>query len=454
MMLKAAVNAFKVPDLRRKILFTLAMLVAFRLVSHIPVPMVNAAAVGEILRNNAILSFLDFFSGGALVNFSVAALGVYPYITASIVMQLLVPIIPALERISQEPKGQEKINKWTYWLTIPLAALQGYGQMFMLVNQQSGGTRILNVGEWNLFSLEYFLPSFTILLSLIAGTMILIWIGDLITEQGIGNGLSMIIFGGIVARLPATLGQMMQSGETTVAGWAGVILFLVIGLITIVGIVAIQEGKRELRVRYSSQVRGTKMYGGARTTLPLKVNMAGMIPLIFAQSFMVFPGTVASYLVPPGYTAANPAGGGDPASWTFVQRAAVWVSNIFSTTSAVYWILLFFLVMFFTFFYTVVVFSQTNMAKNLQKQGAFIEGLRPGERTDKYLNKIVNRITLIGAVFLAVVAVLPFVVQQATGIEVGLSATGLLIVVGVAVDTMKQLEGQLAIRGYEKFIRR
>jgi preprotein translocase subunit SecY len=447
MMLKAAVNAFKVPDLRRKILFTLAMLVAFRLVSHIPVPMVNAAAVGEILRSNAILNFLDFFSGGALVNFSVAAMGVYPYITASIVMQLLVPIIPALERISQEPKGQEKINKWTYWLTIPLAALQGYGQMYMLVNsQQAGGARVLNVGEWNLFSLEYFLPSFTILVSMIAGTMVLIWIGDLITEQGIGNGLSMIIFGGIVARLPTTVGQMMQSGETTVAGWAGVALFLLIGLITIVGIVAIQEGKRDLRVRYSSQVRGTKMYGGARTTLPLKVNMAGMIPLIFAQSFMIFPGTVASYLVPPQNS--------DPANWTIVQRIATWVSTTLSTTSAAYWILLFVLVMFFTFFYTIVVFSQTNMAKNLQKQGAFIEGLRPGERTDKYLNKIVNRITLVGAVFLAVVAVLPFVVQQATGVQVGLSATGLLIVVGVAVDTMKQLEGQLAIRGYEKFIRR
>lgn len=451
MMLKAAVNAFKVPDLRRKILFTLAMLVAFRLVSHIPVPMVNAAAVGEILSSNAILSFLDFFSGGALVNFSVAAMGVYPYITASIVMQLLVPIIPALERISQDPKGQEKINKWTYWLTIPLAALQGYGQMFMLVNsQQPGGARILNIGEWNLFSLEYFLPSFTILISMVAGTMILIWIGDLITEQGIGNGLSMIIFGGIVARLPSTIGQMMQSGETTAAGWAGVFLFLIIGLITIVGIVAIQEGKRELRVRYSSQVRGTKMYGGARTTLPLKVNMAGMIPLIFAQSFMIFPGTVASYLVPPGY----PSNPGDPASWTFVQRAAVWLSTTLSTESAAYWILLFVLVMFFTYFYTVVVFSQTNMAQNLQKQGAFIEGLRPGDRTDRYLNKVVNRITLVGAVFLAVVAVLPFVVQQATGVAVGLSATGLLIVVGVAVDTMKQLEGQLAIRGYEKFIRR
>jgi len=446
MMFKSAINAFKIPDLRRKILFTLAMLVAFRLVSHIPVPMVNGAAVGEIVRNNAILSFLSLFSGGALTNFSVAAMGVYPYITASIVMQLLVPIIPALERISQEPKGQEKINKWTYWLTIPLAALQGYGQMYMLVSQQASGTPILNIGEWNLFSVQYFLPSFTILVSMIAGTMVCIWLGDLITEQGVGNGLSMIIFGGIVARLPSNIIEMAQSGTTTVAGWAGVFLFLVIGLITIVGIVAIQEGKRELRVRYSSQVRGTKMYGGARTTLPLKVNMAGMIPLIFAQSMMIFPGTVASYLVPPQNS--------DPAKWTFVQQAANWVSSALNMEKAYYWIFLFLLVLFFTFFYTIVVFSQTNMAKNLKKQGAFIEGLRPGESTDKYLSKIVNRITLIGAVFLAVVAVLPYVVQQATGIQVGLSATGLLIAVGVAVDTMKQLEGQLAIRGYDRFIKR
>jgi preprotein translocase subunit SecY len=442
MMFKSAINAFKVPDLRRKILFTVAMLIAFRLISHIPVPMINAAAVAGILKQNAILNFLDFFSGGALVNFSVAAMGVYPYITASIVMQLLVPIIPALERLSQEPKGQEKINKWTYLLTIPLAALQAFGQIAILSRTQG----VLRIEEFNLFKLSTFLPSLTIVVSMIAGTMLLIWIGDLITEQGVGNGLSMIIFGGIVARLPSTLGQMMQSGQTTLAGWAGVFLFVGIALITIVAIVAVQEGKRELRVRYSSQVRGTKMYGGARTTLPLKVNMAGMIPLIFAQSMMIFPGTVASYFLP--------VQGSDPAKWTTVQRIASWVSTTLSTSGAVYYIALFALVMFFTFFYTVVVFSQTNMAKNLQKQGAFIEGLRPGERTDKYLNKIVNRITLVGALFLALVAVLPFIVQQATGVQVGLSATGMLIVVGVAVDTMKQLEGQLAIRGYDKFIRR
>ena len=442
MMFRAAINAFKVPDLRRKILFTLGMLIAFRLISHIPVPLVNASAVGAILDQNAILNFLDLLSGGALVNFSVAAMGVYPYITASIVMQLLQPIIPALEKLSQDPKGQEKINKWTYLLTIPLAGLQGYAQVYML--SQTPG--VLRIDQFNLFNLQTLLPSVTILASMIAGTMVLIWIGDLITEQGVGNGLSMIIFGGIVARLPSTLGQMVSSGQTTLAGWAGVILFLIIGLITIVTIVAVQEGKRELRVRYSSQVRGTKMYGGARTTLPLKVNMAGMIPLIFAQSFMVFPGTVASYLLPPQ--------GSDAAKWTLVQRIASWVSTTLATTSPVYYITLFVLVMGFTFFYTVVVFTQTNMAKNLQKQGAFIEGLRPGERTDKYLNKIVNRITLVGAVFLAIVAVLPFIVQQATGVQVGLSATGLLIVVGVAVDTMKQLEGQLAIRGYDKFIRR
>ncbi len=438
-MLKAAINAFKVPDLRRKIIFTIAMLIVFRLISHIPVPMVNAGAMAEILKQNQVLNFLDFFSGGALVNFSVAALGVYPYITSTIVMQLLVPIIPKLEEISKEPKGQEKINRWSYWLTIPLAALQAFGQLAIL-SRTEGVLRT----EFNLFKLETLLPSLTILASMIAGTMVLIWIGDLITEQGIGNGLSMIIFGGIVSRLPQTMIQMAQSGQTTAASWAGVILFLVIGLLTIVGIVAIQEGKRELRVQYARQVRGTKLYGGGSTTLPLKVNMAGMIPLIFAQSMMVFPGTVASYL--------RPAEGSDAASWTWVQKAAEWVHNALSTENAPYWIALFFLVVFFTYFYTIVVFSQTNIADNLKKNGGFIPGRRPGKETEEYLSHIVNRITLVGALFLGLVAVLPFVVQKATGVQVALSATGLLIVVGVAVDTMKQLESQLMIRRYEGFL--
>ncbi len=443
-MLKALVNAFRVPDLRKKILFTIAMLIAFRLISHIPVPMVDPAALSTVLRGNAILSLMDLFSGGAMVNFSVAASGVYPYITASIVMTLLVPIIPKLDEISKEgEQGQAKINKWTYWLTIPLAALQAYGQVSLL--SRSGGGVFKAPFQFDLFSPTYWLPSLSIIASMICGTMVLIWLGDLITEQGIGNGLSMIIFGGIVSRLPSMVLGMVQTGTTsTVAGWGGVVGFVVIGLLTIVGIVLIQEGKRELRVQYSRRVRGTKLYGGGSTTLPLKVNMAGMIPLIFAQSVMVFPGTIASYLV---------SGDADPTKWNWLQTAAHWVTVTFNGDNYVYWILLFFLVIVFTYFYTLVVFNQTNISDNLRKSGGFIPGYRPGEQTSRLLTNIVNRITMVGALFLGVVAVLPFVVQKITGVEqVALSATGLLIVVGVAVDTMKQLESQLMMRRYEGFL--
>jgi preprotein translocase subunit SecY len=444
-MLKAMVTAFKIPDLRRKILFTLAMLVVFRLISHIPVPLINAQFVGKIVEQNAILGMLDLFSGGALVEFSVAAMGVYPYITASIVMQLLVPIIPALERLSKEGEvGQQKINRWTYWLTIPLAGLQAYGQVALLARSSAAGSPILRIEKFTLFDPAYILPTLTILSSMIAGTMVLIWIGDLITEQGVGNGLSIIIFGGIVSRLPTMVGRLAQGGQTAM-GWVGVGLFLIIGLLTIVAIVLVQEGKRELRVQYSRRVRGTKLYGGGSTTLPLRVNMAGMIPLIFAQSMMVFPGTVASYLAP--------ASGVAPRTW--VQRVAQWVMTYFNATHYFYWILLFILVVFFTYFYTIIVFSQTNIAENLKKSGGFIPGYRPGEQTERLLNGIVNRITLVGALFLGVVAVLPFIVQKISGLQgqgLQLSATALLIVVGVAVDTMKQLEAQLLIRRYEGFL--
>ncbi len=441
-MLKAVISALKLPDLRRKILFTLAMLVAFRLIAHIPVPGVNASALQQLMQQNTLFGFLNLFTGGTLSQFSIAAMGVYPYITAQIVMQLLVPIIPKLEEISKEgEQGQAKINKWTYWLTIPMAGLQAYGQVFVL--SQSG---VFNPGfEFNLFSAHTVLPSLSILASMIAGTMVLIWIGDLITEQGVGNGLSMIIFGGIVSRLPSMVGGLIQGGQTTLAGWLGVLLFLIIGLVTILGIVLIQEGKRELRVQYSRRVRGTKLYGGGSTSLPLKVNMAGMIPLIFAQSFMLFPGTVASYF--------RPAEGSDAATWTWIQRVATWVSTTFAQDSVVYWALLFFLVLGFTYFYTIVVFGQTNIAENLRKSGGFVPGYRPGEQTERLLSNIVNRITLLGALFLGIVAVLPYVVQRITGVQgVALSATGLLIVVGVAVDTMKQLEAQLTMRRYEGFL--
>lgn len=440
-MLKAMVNAVKIPDLRRKIVFTLAMLVFFRLISHIPVPMVNPQGLSLAIEKNAILGFLDLFSGGSLVQFSVAAMGVYPYITASIVMQLLQPIIPRLEELSKEgEQGQQKINKYTYWITIPLALLQGYASVTMLSRSgafQEGFT-------FSLFSAEHFLPSFSILASMVAGTMVLIWIGDLITEQGVGNGLSMIIFGGIVSRFPVMAAQTVTSAQSARAGWLGGALFVIIALLTVVGIVLVQEGRRELRVQYSRRVRGTKLYGGGSTTLPLRVNMAGMIPLIFAQSFLVLPATVASYL--------RPATDSDPVTWTWIQRASEWVYNFFSSDSIVYWILLFFMVLAFTYFYTIVVFSQSSIAENLKKSGGFVPGYRPGPQTERLLSNIVNRITLLGAVFLAVVAVLPYFVELVTGVQMAIQGTALLILVGVAVDTMKQLESQLLMRRYEGFL--
>lgn len=453
-MLKALVNAFKVPDLRRKIIFTLAMLVVFRLIAHIPIPMVDPAKIATV-QFDPLQQLLNLFSGGALEQASVAVMGVYPYITASIVMQLLVPIIPKLEEISKQgEQGQQKINRWTYWLTIPLAALQGFGQATLLERARDAAGHPVGVFKggfhFNLFALDSFLPSLTILASMIAGTMVLIWIGDLITEKGIGNGLSIIIFGGIVSRLPDMVQTMVLSGQTSQAaggmGWlVSIIAFLVIGLLTIVGIVYIQEGRRELRVQYSRRVRGTKLYGGGSTTLPLKVNMAGMIPLIFAQSVMVFPGTIASYIVDVNATSTE--------GWNWFQLAAKWVHDALNARSPAYWILLFFAVIVATYFYTIVVFSQTNIADNLKKSGGFIPGYRPGEQTERLLSNIVNRITLVGALFLGVIAVLPYIVQQITQIEgLTISATGLLIVVGVAVDTMKQLESQLMIRRYEGFL--
>ncbi len=452
-MLKALVNAVKIPDLRRKILFTLLMLVAFRFISSIPVPMANPAVLGQpeqaqAMQENMLLQLMAIFSGGALEQFSIAMMGVYPYITATIVLQLLVPIIPKLEELSKQgEQGQQKINRYSYWLTIPLALLQGYGQVTLLTRQmEQSNVQIFQPGfRFTLLEGPQILPTLSVLASIVAGTMLLIWIGDLITEQGVGNGLSMIIFGGIVADMPTMLGQMIAGGQTAAAGWLGVGLFVVIALLTIVGIVLVQEGRRELRVQYSRRVRGTKLYGGGSTTLPLRVNMAGMIPLIFAQSIMVFPGTVASYFLP-----SNP----DDATWTWVQRAANWFYNVFNAQeSYFYWLLLFFMVIAFTYFYTMVVFSQTNMAENLKKSGGFVPGYRPGPQTDRLLTNIVNRITLLGAIFLAVVAVLPFFVAKVTGIPgLTLQSTAMLIVVGVAVDTMKQLESQLLIRRYEGFL--
>ena len=431
-MLQAVSNAFRLPDLRRKIIFTLGVLVIFRLAAHIPVPGVNPEGLRQLFESNQLLGLLNMFSGGAMAHFSVMAMGVYPYITASIVLQLLQPIIPALEQLTKEGEaGRNKLNQYTLLLTLPLALLQAFGQASLLAHGTSGVPVLSNFG----FTATTWLPTLSTLITLTAGTMFAIWLGELIDEQGIGNGISIIIFGGIVTEIPSRVGSLMVTNPFAL------VLFVVITVITIVGIVIIQEGQRRIPVQYARRVRGTKVYGGQSTHIPLQVNAAGMIPLIFAVSIIILPGIIASYLL----SSKTP----------WVASTANFVYRLFDSRGNFYWLLYFVLVIAFTYFYTDIIFQQQNLAENLQRQGGFIPGIRPGKRTQEYLNGVLQRITLVGAVFLGVVAILPWLVRPLVNTtEMLITSTGLLIVVGVVLDTMKQLEAQLLMRHYEGFIRR
>jgi preprotein translocase subunit SecY len=417
------------------------ILVVYRAAAHVPVPGVDATALRDFLEGGqtgggTIVQILNMLSGGALVNFSIMAMGVYPYITASIIMQLLNPLVPQLQELAKEgEQGRNKITLYTYWLTVPLALLQAYGQAIFMQNTVPGMLEGFGFTENAMVTI-------TILLTMTAGSMIAVWLGELISEQGVGNGLSIIIFGGIVAGMPAQIGGFVSRQQ-----WLNLLVFSIITVITVTVIAVVQEGERRIPVQYGKRVRGTKVYGGQSTHIPLKVNSAGMIPLIFAQSIMIFPSAVASYFV-----AAYPDG--------FVHSFALGIVKYFSPDpSAVpYWIVYFLMVVGFTYFYTDVIFKQQNLADNLQRQGGFIPGLRPGRRTDAYLNAVVQHITLAGALMLGFVAVLPWLVNVMPGVSSGqtqtllITSTGLLIVVGVVLDTMRQLEAQLLMRRYEGFI--
>ncbi len=428
--IRNVLNAFKLPDLRRKILFTLTMLVVYRLAAHIPVPGVNTEALSQMFQSNQLLGLLDMFSGGAMSSFSVVAVGVYPYITASIIMQLLVPLIPPLERLSQEGEaGQAKINQYMHIATVPLAALQAIAQITMFSR-----STVPVIENFNLFSASTFLPSLATVLTLTAGTMFAVWLGELITEQGVGNGISIIIFGGIVARIPQSVAEDLRTNIP------GLIAFVAIAVVTVAAIVLIYEGQRRIPVQYGKRVRGTKIYGGQSTHIPLKINSAGMIPLIFASSLLILPGVIASYF--------------QFSDNQIVGSIAQSVVAIFDQEGVLYWILYFLMVVGCTYFYTDVIFQQQNIPDNLQKHGGFIPGIRPGARTAEYLNRVLRRITLVGALFLGAVAVLPFFASRLTPMETMIiTSTGLLIVVGVVIDTMKQLEAQLLMRHYEGFLR-
>jgi preprotein translocase subunit SecY len=440
-MLNAVATAFKLPDLRQRILFTLGMLVIFRFFAAVPVPGVNREGLQDFIQQNALLGILNIFSGNSLQNFSIVALGVYPYITASIIMQLMTPIIPSLNELSNEGQGgRNKINQYTHWLTVPLALLQGYGQGVLFSQQTDPVTGRPLIEGFGFGDSSTVLPTLATLITMTAGTMLLVWMGELITEFGIGNGVSIIIFGGIVASLPSSVMALFSGGASDARSIVSLILFLAIGLLTIVGIVLINEGQRRIPVHHAKRVRAGRMYGGNTTFIPLKVNSAGMIPLIFAVSILVFPGLIAQFLS----TSSNET------LRNFAAQLSAWMSP----NTVQYNIIYFLLVVAFTYFYTMVIFQQQKISENLQRQGAFIPGVRPGRNTQLYLMRTLNRITLIGALFLGTVAILPFIASRLTGVNsLLLGATSLLIVVGVAIDTMRQLEAQLVMRNYEGFIK-
>ena len=570
-LLQALVDAWRQPDVRQKVAFTLAMLVVFRLVAHVPIPDINRTQLENALDNNPVLGFLNLFSGGGLDNLSIVALGVYPYITASIIMNLLQPVVPRLQALAQEGEsGRNRIQLYTYWLAVPMSLVQGYGQLLLLENARA----ITGIG----FGAEEWLPTVSALITMTAGTMFLIWLGELITEKGVGNGISLIIFAGIVASFPTLFNSVRLSD----IGWSGIAVVIAIAIALVALIVFFQEAQRRIPVQYARSVfRGGRMYRqSGQSYIPLRVNSAGMIPLIFAFSIIIFPSVLAGWVtgaateesqtrvsveVPfPSADADQPLtilfedydlsqdgsfyvnealvtwsqtdtfeevldrinqeadanvltrveSRPDPANvgqsinaWRidanqigaipitladeegnfiresgiatheeppddpltpniaegqtlgerpgWVIRAADWVQRNFSPGQALYWGLSFVLVVAFTFFYTFVTFQQQNLSENLQKQGGFIPGIRPGRPTQEYINRVLTRITWAGAIFLGFVAVVPYLatefIPDSTALTI--SSTGLLIVVGVAIDTMRQIEAQLLMRNYEGFIR-
>jgi len=424
-LVQAMMDIWTLPDLRRRILFTIGILVVFRFITHVPLPGVDIEALRELFEQTPLIGMLDLFSGGAMTNFSVAALGVYPYITASIVMQLLAPVIPGLQALSQEGElGQQKINRITHLITIPLAALQGYAMIALLRSQ---GVTIEPLGPLTMAS---------IVITMLAGTMFLVWLGELITERGIGNGISIIIFGGIVAGIPEIVARGVIAAVAGQPG--GLIAYIILTLALVVLIVIFVEAHRRIPVQYArSTFRGGRMYRQSGSTyIPLRVNTAGMIPLIFAIAMLQLPGTIATY-----FKSTE-----DPNFWNTIF-------NLFQSDTALYNGLYFALVIGFTLFYTMVVFEQMNLPQTLQQQSGFIPGVRPGKATADYLNGIIRHITFGGAFFLAAVAILPFIAQKITGVDLVIRSTAMLIAVGVALDTMKQLEAQLTMRRYEGFLK-
>jgi preprotein translocase subunit SecY len=437
------------PDLRRKLLYTLLILIIYRMAAHVPVPGVDQEALASFLAQTTgtgqFFNVLNMLSGGAIQRFSVMANGVQSYITAQLIVQLLQPIIPALERLGEEGEsGQQKLNRIIYYVTIPLSLLQSFGSI-QLINSQST-TPILPAFGFD--APEKILPTISVLLSMVAGTMVAMWLGELISEQGIGSGISLIIFSGIVAGMPQNVASLWVQGDDKGGTWLAVLLLAIILLLMaaiMFVIVVVQEGQRRIPVQYGKRVRGMKTYGGGSTHIPLRVNTVGMIPLIFAQAILTFPAIIAQFFV----------------NNESVGEFATGVINFFTPGQSAWYIPLYFLaVVGFTYFYTDVMVQQQDLPGALKRQGGFIPGIRPGKKTADYINSVYRRITLVGALFLGAVAVLPLITDLIlySTLEIRTSvllitASGLLIVVGTVIDTMRQLEAQLLMRHYEGFIK-
>ncbi|RJR24973.1 preprotein translocase subunit SecY [Candidatus Microgenomates bacterium] len=420
-------TAFKIPELRNKILFTALILVVFRFASHIPVSGVDVTSLRQLFASNQFLGLLDIFSGGTLANFSVMALGLNPYINASIIMQLLTMVFPQLEALQKEGEyGREKINQYTRYLTIPLAVFQAVG-MFALLRSQ------------NIISQVMPLQVVAFVTTMVAGTLFLMWLGELITEKGLGNGISLIIFAGIVGRLPVTFGQTAATVETT--NVLNLLIFAALALGVIAAVIFIDEAVRKVRIEYARRISGGKMYGGQTTFLPLKINQAGVIPIIFAVSLVLLPSMLGRFVAQvPNQT---------------VSSVATALATAFNPGSLFYNLAYFILVVGFTYFYTAVIFNPTKIAEEIKKHGGFIPGIRPGSPTANFLSYILTRITLAGALFLGLIAILPSIVQGITGLTtLAIGGTGILIVVSVVLETFKVIENMVQMRGYEKFLER
>lgn len=420
------VNAWKVTELRKRLIFTALIFVIFRLAAHIPVPGVNIAGLRQLFSRNQFLGLLDVFSGGTLANFSIMALGLNPYINASIIFQLLTMVVPKFEALSKEGEyGRERMNVYQRWMTVPLAGLQAAGMLLLLKSQNI----VIDFSPLRLVAS---------VLTMIAGTVFLMWLGELISEKGIGNGISMIIFAGIVGRFPISFGQTLAViGPEQIFN---LIVFSIMAILVIGSVVFIEEASRKIAVQYARRVRGNRMYGGQTTYLPLKINQAGVIPIIFAVSLILLPSMASNFLqgVP------NQA----------IANIAKSVAYAFRPGGLVYNIAYFLLVIGFTYFYSAVIFNPQKIADEIRKYGGFIPGIRPGKPTVDYLNRILTRITLAGAMFLGFVAIMPSVAQSITGVgTMTIGGTGILIVVSVILETTKQLEAMMVMRSYDGFLK-